>query len=190
MSASYFVQQYFMKYFCKVSWKLVRNVSEILLKSLTNNLSNLQTWHEIFQKCCGFIFCNITVNLSDRFHRKICNVADFYRVTFAFRKADFYYKIPSIGSQEQNSSPQRSGSLVFLYYLLISFVILFFLREKIMRRTKSATTYCFSASNFSVGPQRLSSHRRPLRYRHDAASNISWRSLPPAGTICRSYVFF
>ena len=50
-----------------------------------------------------------------------CNVADFYHVTLAFRRADFYNEIPSIGSQEENPSPQRSGSLVFLYYLLISF---------------------------------------------------------------------
>ena len=70
-----------------------------------------------------------------------CNVADFYHVTFAFRRADFYYEIPSIGSQEENPSPRRSGSLVFLYYLLISFVIFFVMREKFMRRAKSATTY-------------------------------------------------
>ena len=42
-----------------------------------------------------------------------------------------------------------------------------------MRRAKNASTYCFSASYFFVGPQRLLSHRRPPRHRHDAASNIS-----------------
>ena len=115
-----------------------------------------------------------------------CNVADFYHVTFACRRANFCYEISSIGNQKENPSPQRSGSLVFLCYLLISFVI-FFMQEKIARRTKSATTYCFSASYFSV-PQRLSSHRKPLRHSHDAACKISWRSSPSAKTICRSYV--
>ena len=46
-----------------------------------------------------------------------CNMADFYHVTFAFRRADFYNEIPSIGCQEKNPSLQRSGSIVFLYYL-------------------------------------------------------------------------
>ena len=49
---------------------------------------------------------------------------------FPFRRGDFYNKIPSIGSQEENPSPQRSGSLVFLYYLLIYFdIFLFYARE-------------------------------------------------------------
>ena len=71
MSASFFIQKPIMKYFCKVSWKLVWNVSQILQKTFTNSLNNLKTWHEIFQKCCGIIFRNITVNLSEIFHRKI-----------------------------------------------------------------------------------------------------------------------
>ena len=40
-------------------------------KTFTNSLNNLKIWHEIFQKCCGIIFSNITVNLSEIFHRKI-----------------------------------------------------------------------------------------------------------------------
>ena len=55
-----------------------------------------------------------------------CNVVDGDHVTIAFRRADFYYEKPSIGSQEENPSSQRSGSLIFLYYLLISFVIFLF----------------------------------------------------------------
>ena len=74
MSTSFFVQQYFMKYLWKVSWKLVRNVSEILQKTFTNRLYNLQTCHEIFQKSCGIIFRNITVNLAEIFHRKIAEM--------------------------------------------------------------------------------------------------------------------
>ena len=70
----------------------------------------------------------------------------------------------------------HSYSCIIYLFLLVFF---FFMPEKIMRRALSATTYCFSASNFSVGPQRLSSHRRPLRHRYNAASKISWRLLPP-----------
>ena len=71
ISASFVIQKPFMKYFCKVSWKLVRNVFQILQKTFTNSSNNLKTWHEIFQKCCGIIFRNITVNHSEIFHTKI-----------------------------------------------------------------------------------------------------------------------
>ena len=81
-----------------------------------------------------------------------------------------------------------------LYFCIICLFIfcyfLFFMREKIMRRAKSTKTYCFSADCLSVRPQRLSSHSRRPWPHHDAASNISWRSSPPAGNICRSYVLF
>ena len=56
-------------------------------------------------------------------------MADFYHVTFAFRLADFYTEIPSIGSQEENHSSQRSvtGILVLFTYFFIIF--LFHARE-------------------------------------------------------------
>ena len=74
-----------------------------------------------------------------------CNMADFYHVTFAFRRADFYNEIPSIGSQEENPSPMRSGSLVFLYYLLICFVIfLFHVRENYAASIKRDDVLLFS----------------------------------------------
>ena len=74
-----------------------------------------------------------------------CNVADFYHVTFTFRRADFYNEILSIGSQEENPSPQRLGSLVFLYYLLISFVIsLFHARENYAASIKRDDILLFS----------------------------------------------
>ena len=85
--------------------------------------------HTVVSESC--LYYLIIENVFNNFHLfdlqwtiwMYCNVADFYHVTFAFRRADFYNEIPSISSQEENPSPQRSGSLVFLYYLLISFVI-------------------------------------------------------------------
>ena len=72
-------------------------------------------------------------------------MADFYHVTFAFRRADFYNESPSIGSQEENPSPQRSGSLVFLYYLLISFgIFLFHARENYAASIKRDDVLLFS----------------------------------------------
>ena len=69
----------------------------------------------------------------------------FYHVTFAFRRADFYNEIPSISSQEENPSPQRSGSLVFLYYLLISFgIFLFHARENYAASIKRDDVLLFS----------------------------------------------
>ena len=67
-------------------------------------------------------------------------MADFYHVTFAFRRADFYNEISSIGSQEENA-----GSLVFLYYLLISFGIsLFHARENYAASIKRDDVLLFS----------------------------------------------
>ena len=77
-----------------------------------------------------------------------CNVADFYHVTFAFRRADFYNKIPSIGSQEENPSPQRSESLVFLYYLLILFVIFFSCERKLCDEQKTRRRTGFQLATF------------------------------------------
>ena len=53
---------------------------------------------------------------------KYCNVADFYHVTFAFRRADFYYEIPSIGSQEESlhlSVQGQSYFCILAYYFVI-----------------------------------------------------------------------
>ena len=77
-----------------------------------------------------------------------CNVADFYHVTFAFRRADFYHKILSIGSQEKNPSPQHSGSLVFLYYLLISFIIFFSYERKLCDEQKAGRRTAFQLATF------------------------------------------
>ena len=80
-----------------------------------------------------------------KINRSPCNVADFYHVTFAFRRADFYNEIPSIGSQEVNPSPKRSGSLVFLYYLVISFgIFLFHARENYAVSIKRDDVLLFS----------------------------------------------
>ena len=102
------------------------------------------------------------------------NTADFYHVTFTFRRADFYNVIPSIGSQEENPSPQRSGSLVFC---IISnfFFLFFFMREKTMlqapvrRRTatifgylvllRSAAAFVVSLSAASPSPRRSLQHQ-------------------------------
>ena len=76
-----------------------------------------------------------------------CNVADFYDITFAFRRADFYHEIPSIGSQEEDPSPQRSGLLVFLYYLLI-FYYLFFQERKLCDEQKARRRTAFQLATF------------------------------------------
>ena len=47
------------------------------------------------------VFIHIKINYNDKikvWYIKSCNVADFYHVTFAFRRVDFYYEIPSIRS--------------------------------------------------------------------------------------------
>ena len=116
-------------------------------------------------------------------------MADFYHVTFAFRRADFYNEIPSRQPDGESFTSAFRVARIFVLFAYFFLLCSFFMREKIMWRAKSVTTYCFSASCFFVGPQRPSSHRRPPRHRHDAASNISWRSSSPAGTNCRSYVF-
>ena len=117
-----------------------------------------------------------------------CNVADFYHVTFAFRRADFYNEIPSIGSQAENPSPQRSGSHVFLYYLLISFCIFLFHARELCGEHKARRRTAFQLATF---PSALSV-RRPIVSRFAIAMTqpptSAEDSSPPAGTICRSYV--
>ena len=54
-----------------------------------------------------------------------CKVADFYHVTFTFRRADFYYEIPSIGSQEENPHLSVQGHsyycIICLFFFCYSF---------------------------------------------------------------------
>ena len=121
-----------------------------------------------------------TIQLSSGFcttgsYPLVCNVADFYHVTFSFRRADFYYEIPSIGSQEE--SPHLSIQ-VHSYYCIIClflFVILFHAIENYVAST-CAVSYCndFRISRCtSVGLQLPSFHRQLSRHCHDAAFNIS-----------------
>ena len=114
---------------------------------------------------------------------KNCNVAKFSTLLSRYRERIYVMKSPLFGNQEENPSPMCKGHSYSCIIYLFLLVFFFFMREKIMRRA-----YSFSASYFSLGSQRSSSHRRQLRHRYDAASNISWRSSPPAGTIFRSYV--
>ena len=105
-------------------------------------------------------------------------------------KRGFLQWYPLYWQPEEESFTSAFGVFRILVLFTYSFCYLSFMREKIMRRAKSATTYCFRASCFSVGPQHPWSYLRPPRHRHDAASNISWRSFPPAVTSCQSYVLF
>ena len=55
-----------------------------------------------------------------------CNVAEFSTLLSRYGERTYTMKSPLFGSEEENPSPQRSGSLVFLYYLLIFYLFIFF----------------------------------------------------------------
>ena len=76
----------------------------------------------------------------------LCNMAEFSTLLSWYRERIYIMKSPLFGSQEENPSPKRQGHSYFRIICLCFFYLFVFMREKILRRAKSATTY-FS-SNF------------------------------------------
>ena len=83
-----------------------------------------------------------------------CNVADSYHVTFAFRRVDFYYEIPSIGSQVESPHLNVQGHSYFCNISYFFFFILFHARENYFRNTHAAS-YCNDFTRRKIRFQKL-----------------------------------
>ena len=75
---------------------------------------------------------------------KYCNVADFNHVTFAFRRADFYNKIPSIGSQEESPHFSVQGHSYYCIICLLFFCYSFSCERKLCcEHLRGVIVQCF-----------------------------------------------